>query len=156
MAIMRTWKCAAHGEFMAYVGKCPSGCGAGMVTQMYGASVHTSGKTKFIDKTLKDMSKEYGMTDFNNRGGQNGFEEADRKLTTQQKRMMGQSYSVPIDHPVDSDGKPIDNMSSVIGSMGVSSDSNIAATMKQEGRLEFKANVVRDDGVRIQPKDIKP
>lgn len=148
MAIMRTWKCAAHGEFMAYVGKCPSGCGAGMVTQMYGASVHTSGKTKFIDKTLKDMSKEYGMTDFNNRGGQNGFEEADRKLTTQQKRMMGQSYSVPIQDGAD--------IGSIAGMLGTSTDGNIAATMKQEGRLEFKANVVRDDGVRIQPKDIKP
>jgi hypothetical protein len=148
MAIMRTWKCAAHGEFMAYVGKCPSGCGAGMVTQMYGASVHTSGKTKFIDKTLKDMSKEYGMTDFNNRGGQNGFEEADRKLTTQQKRMMGQSYSVPIQDGADVGG--------IAGMLGTSTDGNIAATMKQEGRLEFKANVVRDDGVRIQPKDIKP
>jgi hypothetical protein len=133
---------------MAYVGKCPSGCGAGMVTQMYGASVHTSGKTKFIDKTLKDMSKEYGMTDFNNRGGQNGFEEADRKLTTQQKRMMGQSYSVPIQDGAD--------IGSIAGMLGTSTDGNIAATMKQEGRLEFKANVVRDDGVRIQPKDIKP
>jgi hypothetical protein len=94
------------------------------------------------------MSKEYGMTDFNNRGGQNGFEEADRKLTTQQKRMMGQSYSVPIQDGADVGG--------IAGMLGTSTDGNIAATMKQEGRLEFKANVVRDDGVRIQPKDIKP
>ena len=146
MAIMRTWKCAAHGEFMAYVGKCPSGCGQGMVTQMYGAAVHTSGKTKFIDATLKDMSKEYGMTDFNNRGGQNGFEEADRKLTTQQKRLLGQSYSVPINAGSD--------IGSIAGLVGASTESNIASTMKQEGRLEFKANVVRDDGVKINPKDI--
>ena len=143
------WECTAHGVFEAFVGKCPHGCGPGMVKRLsvLKMNIGRSDKTKFIDKTLKDMSKEYGMTDFNNRGGQNGFEEGDRKMTTQQKRILGQSYSVPIGENVD--------IGSIAGMVGASTDGNIAATMKQEGRLKFEANVVRDDGVRLKPSDIK-
>ena len=146
------WECMAHGKFEAFVGKCPHGCSKGMVKRLpvLSLNISTSGKTKFIDNTMKQMSKEFGITDFNNRGGQAVTEEAARwesQSSIEKKRILGQTYSMPVD--------PKAGVSSVTGAVGASTDSNIVSTMRQEGRVSFRPNVVADDHQRIKPEDLK-
>lgn len=144
MAIIHSWICMAHGSFMGSVGKCPSGCGEGLVRKEYGAAV-ISDKTKFIDKTAKRMASEYGLTDMNNRGGQPIVEETQRweSQTIEQKRLSGQTYSVS-------------SKEAYSTSTYHSGDTdNVVQRMKNNGTLKYRTEIVGDDKVRINPKDIK-
>lgn len=144
MAILRTWQCAAHGEFQAFVGKCKYGCGAGMVTQVLGCNILTA-KTKTTDRLAKQLASDLGLSDMNNRGGQALAEETSR---WEKKKISDQTYSVPVGK-----GEEIAKIAAKIGAP--MTESNIAATMRQQGAVSMRTNVIADDKVRIRPEDIK-
>lgn len=72
--IKKEWKCMAHGYFEAAVPddmtpKCPRGCDCVERAFLTPASVRTSGKTRFVDKTMEDLAKRFGMTNMSNANG---------------------------------------------------------------------------------------
>lgn len=74
MSVLKEWKCFAHGYFEANVPddmqpKCPRGCDNVERAFLSPASVRTSGKTRFVDKTMEDLAKRFGMTNMSNANG---------------------------------------------------------------------------------------
>jgi len=72
--IKKEWKCMAHGYFEAAVpddtiARCPRGCDCVERAFLTPAGVSTSGKTKFVDKTMEDLAKRFGMTNMSNANG---------------------------------------------------------------------------------------
>ncbi len=140
MAVLHTWLCAAHGEFQSFKSKCSSGCGASMVTKVLGCSISTGvskAKANMVDRKMNDIARQFGVTDLNIRAGKSATPDEFRWSDSheiQRKRMAGETYSVPIDHPPD-------NINSVIGVAGTSSDGNILNTMKDAGSLKFDYHV---------------
>jgi hypothetical protein len=98
MAALNDWVCLAHGEFENRTGECPHGCSKGMVQVMFkkAPAAHTSGKKQFIDRKTADLARQFGDTEMNDR-----FDRSRIDMTQtddiQKKRMMGQTYSVPLD-----------------------------------------------------------
>lgn len=74
MAVKKEWKCMAHGYFEAatdddVIAPCPRGCDSVERAFLSPASVRTSGKTRFVDKTMDDLAKRFGMTNMSNANG---------------------------------------------------------------------------------------
>ena len=71
--IKKEFKCMAHGYFEAMAGDdmplCPRGCDCVERAFLSPASVRTSGKTRFVDKTMDDLAKRFGMTNMSNANG---------------------------------------------------------------------------------------
>jgi hypothetical protein len=64
MAIVKEYRCAAHGEFTATKPKCPRGCSPRFVTQeIRTAPAFRSGSTKVADTELRNLSRTYGLSD---------------------------------------------------------------------------------------------
>jgi len=58
------FECAAHGKFEALVGKCPHGCGAGMVKRLPVLTINLMGETaKNLDRQAQKKMDEFGITD---------------------------------------------------------------------------------------------
>lgn len=93
------WECAAHGIFESTTGKCNFGCGKGLVTKIFlKPPAFHAGRTSSIDKTLRGMAKEQGLTDMNNHGGDTGVFVPDQKFNKAQQElqhhaMLGQTYA---------------------------------------------------------------
>lgn len=70
MAVIKEWKCAAHGEFEGPEQKCPFGCPKRFVVQEFrtAAAVH-DGTTAYTDATLRGLADSVGLTDMSNRNG---------------------------------------------------------------------------------------
>lgn len=70
MAVIREWKCAAHGEFENEDGRCPDGCPKRFVVQEFRtpAAIH-DGTTAYTDATLRGLADSVGLTDMSNRNG---------------------------------------------------------------------------------------
>jgi hypothetical protein len=63
MALLREWRCAAHGEFSNKSGKCPHGCSKRFVVQEIRTApgFHSAG-SKRVDSELKGLAADYGMS----------------------------------------------------------------------------------------------
>ena len=142
MAALFDWMCDAHGHFEGHVGKCPHGCGAGMVKKVWlkAPGIRTSGNTKFIDRQLDAMSKDFGMTDMSTRGGRSVGENQDEFRWSAQAptnpMLTGQPYAVKMS------GKDGD-VGGMMSTVGLGQGQNALAEMRQAGAApQFKANVI--------------
>lgn len=64
MAIVKEFRCAAHGPFEATKPKCPRGCSARFVTQeIRTAPAFRSGSTRTADTELRNLAGTYGLSD---------------------------------------------------------------------------------------------
>lgn len=70
MAIMKEWRCEAHGEFENTTGKCPGGCDKSLVAQEFRTAprIRRSGAMKFVDDQLKGIAADHGLSDMRNDG----------------------------------------------------------------------------------------
>jgi hypothetical protein len=63
MAILREFRCLAHGPFEAFEPECPHGCSARFVAQeIRTAPGLKSAATKVADREIGNLAKSYGMT----------------------------------------------------------------------------------------------
>jgi hypothetical protein len=70
MAIIKEWRCAAHGEFEAPEGICPRGCPKRFVVQeIRTPPAYHDGVTRNTDQTLRALADEHGLSDMSNRNG---------------------------------------------------------------------------------------
>lgn len=70
MAILKEFRCAAHGEFESTEHACPQGCPARFVVQEFRTAPHFhNGRTANIDRTLDGLAESVGLTDMSNRNG---------------------------------------------------------------------------------------
>lgn len=140
------WECLAHGKFEAFVGKCPHGCSAGMVKRLPVLSLNMgpSGKTKFIDKQMKAIANDLGMTDMSNGGGRSVLENQSEFRWKQDPTnpvltnpmLTGQPYAVKMS------GKDGD-VGGMMAEAGIKQGQNALADMRAAGAgPTFKANVV--------------
>jgi hypothetical protein len=67
MAILKEFRCAAHGAFEATEKVCPHGCAERFVVQeIRTAPAYHNGRTQRIDKELNALASSYGMTNMRN------------------------------------------------------------------------------------------
>jgi hypothetical protein len=70
MAILKEYRCAAHGEFESTEHACPLGCPARFVVQeIRTPPAYHDGITRNTDQTLRQLADEHGLTDMSNRNG---------------------------------------------------------------------------------------
>lgn len=70
MAVMKEWKCAAHGEFESVEGVCIYGCPKRFVVQEIRTAPNVQdSRTANTDQTLRALADEHGLTDMSNRNG---------------------------------------------------------------------------------------
>ncbi len=139
MPVLNDWKCIAHGVFESYVGKCPHGCGAGMVhiVHLKAPGAHTSGKTKFIDKKMRELAQDFGVTDMNNRNG-TAAQDDFRWNQSSNQMLAGNPFSVPV--------KDVASFMSQVGAEG-------SGGMKQAGKMQgLKAIVEGSYNPKIKPE----
>jgi hypothetical protein len=69
MAVVKEFRCLAHGPFEATKAVCPYGCDT--VTREFRTPVgFASDRTKSIDRTVEGLARAHNLSDINNRGGQ--------------------------------------------------------------------------------------
>lgn len=67
MAILKEYRCKAHGEFEAYSPKCPYGCSDRFVSQeIRTAPAYHNGRTAATDRNLRGLAEQAGLTDMRN------------------------------------------------------------------------------------------
>lgn len=71
MAVKKEFRCAAHGIFESSdkSPKCPSGCNSIERAFITAPAVRTNGRSKNIDKTLRDLAADFHLTDLSTRNG---------------------------------------------------------------------------------------
>lgn len=87
MPVKKEFKCMAHGYFEAVTDDatplCPRGCDCVERVFLTPQSISTSGKTRFVDKTMDELAKRFGMTNMSNANGDsvihNGAKDALRR-----------------------------------------------------------------------------
>lgn len=73
MAIMKEWRCAAHGEFEAPTPSCPQGCSARFVKrEIRTAPGLHSDRTKRADWAINALAEDYGYRDIQNSPSRTG------------------------------------------------------------------------------------
>ena len=70
MAVLKDYRCLAHGTFESREAKCPHGCTTVVATWTGKAPGGRSEKTKASDRALNHLASRYGLTDMSNRGGE--------------------------------------------------------------------------------------
>lgn len=68
MAVVKEWRCLAHGPFDGAEGVCPSGCTT-VVREFRSAPGGRSDKTRATDAALQRLATRFGYTDISNRKG---------------------------------------------------------------------------------------
>lgn len=154
MAANYDWKCAAHGVFSGpKPGKCPHGCGAGMVEMIWLQMPGTIGdKTKTTDNMRQQLADHFGMTDVQARAGRPAMPETYRwnqqeVVGTSDTRGVGKPYSVEVD-------KDAALAQQVAAQGGAEDGSRTFASMKQNGVVQFRANVIQRDDTPVTKSDI--
>jgi hypothetical protein len=71
MAVLKEFKCLAHGAFDAKEAICPRGCTT-VIREFRTAPAGRSAKTKASDAALESLAKKYGLSDMSNRSGSVG------------------------------------------------------------------------------------
>jgi hypothetical protein len=100
MAVLNDYVCMAHGEFESRTGKCPHGCSKQMVSLVFRqAPGLLTSFGKGVDKTLRGLANDHGLTNLsNNQGTTGGFVPDPNFMKAQgnlQQEMMlrGQTYA---------------------------------------------------------------
>lgn len=89
MAVVKEYRCFAHGPFDSTDGICPHGCTT-VVREFRTAPAARSDKTKASDRALENLAKKFNLTDMSNRNGSVG---GSRK--GQQPNMQAQWLDMP-------------------------------------------------------------
>lgn len=65
MAVLKEWRCKAHGAFESTKKRCPSGCPESWVVQEIRTppAYRRSGRMKWVDEQAKAIAKENGLSD---------------------------------------------------------------------------------------------
>jgi hypothetical protein len=71
MAVLKEFRCLAHGPFDGTEAVCPHGCET-VLREFRTAPGTRSHKTKFSDKALERLANRFGLTDMSNRNGSVG------------------------------------------------------------------------------------
>lgn len=67
MAILKEYRCMAHGPFEAFSSMCPRGCSARMVVREFRTAPNfQQKKTRVVDQHLRGIAKDFGLTDLKN------------------------------------------------------------------------------------------
>jgi hypothetical protein len=67
MAVLREFRCAAHGPFESKYAECPHGCSPRFVTQEFRTAPNTMSRgVKNADRQLDLLAKDYRLTDLKN------------------------------------------------------------------------------------------
>jgi hypothetical protein len=81
----------------APVPKCPKGCSASLVTKIVtAANIGLSDKSRFVDRKMKDIARQFGDTAVNNRYDRSRIDMTSG-MSIEKKQMLGIPYSVPLD-----------------------------------------------------------
>lgn len=138
------FSCFAHGKFEKLLSlkgpmpRCPKGCSEKMVTKLVSAANigSTNGKTKFIDRKTADLARQFGDTAMNDKYDSSRIDMTQTE-DIQKKRMMGQTYSVPLD--------PKAGVSGYLGSTG-GNEAETVGLMKEDAARNLRATtIVHDD-----------
>lgn len=70
MAVLKDYRCLAHGTFESREAVCPHGCTTVMAVWNGKAPGGRSEKTKASDRAIQHLANRYGLTDMSNRGGE--------------------------------------------------------------------------------------
>ena len=70
MAIVKEWRCRAHGDFENASGKCPSGCPKSFVVQEIrtAPAYRRPGKMRWVDNQMRGIARDAGLTDMRSDG----------------------------------------------------------------------------------------
>lgn len=71
MAVIKEWRCLAHGAFESKEGVCPHGCTT-VLREFRTAPGGRSEKTKKSDAAIEHLAKRYGLSDISNKNGSVG------------------------------------------------------------------------------------
>lgn len=69
MAVLKDYRCLAHGTFESKEAKCPHGCTTVIAVWNGKAPGGRSEKTKASDRALNHLASRYGLSDMSNRNG---------------------------------------------------------------------------------------
>lgn len=69
MAVLKDYRCLAHGTFESKEAKCPHGCTTVIAVWNGKAPGGRSKKTKASDRALNHLASRYGLSDMSNRNG---------------------------------------------------------------------------------------
>ncbi len=137
------FNCLAHGKFermqsmSAGTPKCPKGCSAKLVTKLVSrASIVTNDKSKFIDRKMNDLATQFGDTAMNDKYDSSRIDMTQTD-DIQKKRMMGQTYSVPLD--------PKTGVAGYLGSTGGSAPELVDRMKGSASQVIRDTNIVKDD-----------
>lgn len=101
------YNCLAHGKFDRIMKvddptpDCPHGCSSGMVKKVVTVPAFHDGRTANIDRNLRNIADDFGVTDLNNQNGTSSCVRPDWKMKQaelEMQKMMasGQTYSAEI------------------------------------------------------------
>ncbi len=147
MAAIFDFFCHAHGHFEGSIGRCPYGCGAGMVEKIWLKAPGVIGdKTKTTDALRDKLADQYGLTDMQTRAGRPAVPE---KYRWNDPQVLGSSkpYSVPVDAAQDL-------FVQATGQGAMAEESSTLAAMQKARDVQFRAEVIADDRVRVTPEQI--
>lgn len=148
MAAIFDFECLAHGYFEGTIGKCPHGCGGGMVKKVFlKAPGAMSDKTKTTDRLRTTMMDRYGLTDIQTKAGRPAVPD-NYRWNQPNVENRTKPYSVPIDAQMDGFGNIVgdDTAINTATSLGaVPEEQSTLLAMKQTGKLNMKVNVIADD-----------
>ena len=90
MAVLHDWECSAHGRFEAFAAHCPHGCGDSMVHKVFiqAPGLH-SARTTNIDRNLRALANDYGLTNMNNQNGTSAAVRPDARKEAARNELMG-------------------------------------------------------------------
>jgi hypothetical protein len=94
MAVVKEWRCLAHGAFDSSQGVCPSGCST-VIREFRTAPGTRSAGTKASDAALERLADKYGLSDMSNRRGSVGDREKKNDFAPVWGKMpVGNNYEV--------------------------------------------------------------
>jgi hypothetical protein len=97
MAALNDYRCAAHGAFESREARCPYGCPASFVKIEFNqAPAYHNGRTRNIDRTLRGIAADHGLTDMKNdpKGGKSVMESL-RSGKIQQSKWLNVDHAEP-------------------------------------------------------------
>src|SRR5579862_7318012 len=97
MAVMKEYRCAAHGPFENYDAICPAGCPRAFVKQEIRTAPSFQRKaTRFVDQQLRGIAEDAGLTNLKNdpKSGTSVMQEL-RKGAVQKSKWLGVEHARP-------------------------------------------------------------
>jgi hypothetical protein len=166
MAVLHDYHCEKHGYFESRVAKCPmKGCNEEVLQVFLQAPSIISAKTKFTDKSTKQLAMEFGMSDIKTtREGehQEGFLTKKNKFTEKEysdaekfatrKRGVNKDKLKPVVPPVQTEARPGDSAIWGGGFQGMNMQSVLAGRFGQPVNGEQVGLTPAQAGINSGPK----